>query len=79
MTRPDGKTQAQVVAEELAKAHQKTKVGHRLVPGSEFVVELNMGDLAGVQDILQHFFSELAALRHIVESLAEAIDRLEAR
>jgi hypothetical protein len=78
MTRPDGKTQAQVVDEELAKAHQETDIGRSMRPGSEFVVQLDFEDLSAIQDILQYFFSELAALRHIVESLADAIDRLEA-
>lgn len=78
---PDGKTQSQVVADELAKALTESAVGQRLAaaraPDGGTLLEMDPGDPAAVWDVLPYFASELLALKTIVKSLADAADRLD--
>ena len=74
----DGKTQSQVVADELAKALTESEVGQRLAtagaPDGGTLLEI---DPAAVWEVLRYFSSELLALKRIVRSLAAAADRLD--
>jgi hypothetical protein len=79
MVHPDGKTQAQVVAQMVAEAREKSEIGHQFAavgaPEGTFM-EIDPTDPMAVAEVLKYVAAQVLALEKIVTSLADAIDTL---
>lgn len=79
MVPPGGMTQAQVVAELVAEARERSEIGHRFAengsPQGTFL-EIDPTDPLAVGEVLKYFAAQLLALEKIVRHLADAIDAL---
>ncbi|HVA05057.1 MAG TPA: hypothetical protein VMU64_15075 [Acidimicrobiales bacterium] len=87
MPRSDGKTQAQFLKDAIAKEREGTIIGRRMLAadqdprGADEVVkvevEFGLLDVESMTDLFTYLDSTLTAIRHSVESVAEAVDRLD--